>query len=194
MKNSEYFRTDTEHDAVFSLVAASDFLAIADKKPHYWRWVVLAVHSAVQGSLALALTNGNIFHVQKPGVASRMLAALKSKGQGLNFPDPHMDNFLRLYAKAKQVDFLRSGATPLPTDERHERALVSLDEMRDEFTHFNSKSWSIEIAHIAETAAVACEVIEHVFKSRSVLWHSDELEAEASRALGALKAALPRES
>ncbi|MBF7728756.1 hypothetical protein [Pseudomonas sp. N040] len=194
MKNSEYFRTDTEHDAAFSLVAASDFLALADKKPHYWRWVVLAVHSAVQGSLALALTNGNILHVQKPSVLSRLLAALESKGQNLNFPNPHMDNFLRLYAKAKQVDFLRSGATPLPADERHERALMSLDEMRDEFAHFNSKSWSIEIAHIAETVAVACEVIEHVFRSGAALWHSDELEAEASRALESLKAALSGES
>lgn len=194
MKNSEYWRTDTEHDAVSSLVAASDFLALADKKPHYWKWFVLAVHSAVQGSLALALKDGNIFHVQKPGVASRMLAALESKGQGLNFPNPHMDNFLRLYAKAKQVQHLRSGAAPLPADERHERALMSLDEMRDEFAHFNSKSWSVEITYMIETAAVSSEVIEHIFRSRAILWHSDESEAEAARALESLKAALSGES
>ena len=190
MKNSEYWRTDTEHDVAFALVAASDFLALAGKKPHYWRWFVLAMHAAVQGSLSLALTNGNIFHVQKPGVSSRMLAALESENQGLNFPDPHMDNFLRLYAKAKQVQYLRSGAIPLPADERHERALISLDKMRDEFAHFNSKSWSIEIAYMTKTAAIACEMVEYVFSSGAVLWHSDESEAEAARALESLKAAL----
>src|SRR5690606_36531837 len=192
-KNPEYWRTDTEHDAVFSLVVASDFLALANKKPHYWRWFVLAVHSAVQGSFALALTNGNVFHVQKPGVSSRMLAALESESYGLNFPNPHMDNFLRLYAKVRQAQYLRSGAIPLPVDERHESALISLDEMRDEFAHFNAKSWSIEIAYMTETAAVACEVIEYVFRSGCILWRSDEAEAEAARALELLKAALSGE-
>lgn len=194
MKNLEYWRTDTEHDAAYSLVAASDFLALVDAKPHYWRWFVLAVHSAVQGSLALALTNGNLFHVQKPGVTSSMLAALASGSQGLDFPNPHMDNFLRLYAKAKQVQHLRSGAEPLPADERHEKALVSLDEMRDEFIHFNSKSWSVEIAYMTETAVVACEVIEYVFGSGAVLWHSDESKQEAARALQSLKQALSGKS
>ena len=190
MKSIEYWRTDIEYDAAYSLVAASDFLALVDAKPHYWRWFVLAVHSAVQGALALALTNGNLFHVQKPSVTCRMLAALESGSQGLEFPNPHMDNFLRLYAKAKQAAYLRSGATPLPTDERHERALSSLDEMRDEFVHFNSKSWSVEISYMIKTAAVACEVIDHVFESGAVLWHSDESKKEADRALQSLKKAL----
>ena len=194
MKNSEYWTTDTEHDAAFSLVAASDFFALTDKHPHYWRWFVLAAHSAVQGSFALALTNGNIFNVQKPGVSTRMLSALESQSQGINFPNPHMDNFLRLYAKAKQVQYIRSGATPLPADDRHERALISLDEMRDELVHFNSKSWSIEIAYMVETTSIACEVIEHIFSSGAVLWHSDELAAAAARALDSLKAALSSES
>ena len=193
MVNSEYWRTDTEHDAAFSLVAASEFFALTEKHPHYWRWFVLAAHSAVQGSLALALTNGNTFNVQKPGVSSRMLAALESKSQGIDFPNPHMDNFLRLYAKAKRVEYLRIGATPLPADDRHEKALISLDEMRDEFSHFNSKSWSIEIAYMVETATIACEVIEHIFGSGAILWHS-ELEAEASRALESLKALLSGKS
>lgn len=148
----------------------------------------MAVHSAVQGSLALALTNGHIFHVQKPGVAQRMLASLSS--QGLNTPDPHMDNFLRLYDKAKQTTYLRSGATPLPADENHERAMRSLDEMRDEFAHFNSKSWRIEIEYITSTAVTACEVIEHIFGSGAVLWHHRGSAARSSRALKSLKVAL----
>jgi len=188
MKSPAYWRTDTERDAVYSLVTARDFLAVVDKQPHYWRWFVLAVHSAVQGSLALALTNGDILHVQKPGVAQRMLASLSS--QGLSTPDPHMDNFLRLYAKAKDAAYLRSGATPLPAYETHARAMRSLDEMRDGFAHFNSKSWSIEIEYITGTAATACEVLEHIFGSGAVLWHHRGSAARSSRALKALKAAL----
>ena len=66
--------------------------------------------------------------------------------------------------------------------------------MRDEFIHFNSKSWSIEIVHMTETAAIACKVIEHIFTSGTILWHSNESDAEAARALESLKAALLRES
>lgn len=194
MNKLEYWRTDTEHDAAYSLGAASDFLTLVDAKPHYWRWFMLAVHAGVQGCLALALMNGNLFYVQKPGVTKRMLAAHQSESEGLDFPNPHMDNFLRLYEKAKQAQYLPRGATPLPSDDRHERALNSLNEMRDEFVHFNSKSWSVEIAHMTGVAAVACEVIEYVFGSGALLWHTDEFEQEAVRALQSLKEALSGKS
>jgi len=187
MKPLVYWRTDTERDAVFSLVAAVEFLEQIEARPYYWRWFVLSVHAAVQGGLALALNNGNLVHVQKPGVSQRMLAAFEGQGE---FPKPHMDNFLHLFSKAKHTDNLRPGATPISADEELERAMVSLDEMRDEFVHFNSKSWNVEVGYMIVTALAACEVMQQLLDSGSILWHQRGSAAKAARSLKRLKSAL----
>jgi hypothetical protein len=187
MKPLVYWRTDTERDAIFALASAVEFLQQIDSRPYYWRWFVLSVHAAVQGALVLVLTNGNLVHVQKPGVSKRMLAAFEGKEE---FPDPYMDNFVRLYSKARNQDNMRSGASALPAEDSHERAMISLDEMRDEFVHFNSKSWSIEVDYILDTSLTACEVMRHIFSSGSILWHHRGSAAKASRSLKRLETTL----
>ena len=187
MTDSGYWQTDTEHDAIHAIAAASEFLAEVQSRRYYWRWFVLAMHAAVQGSLTLALTNGDTVHVQTPGVSSRMLSAFDGKN---DFPNPHMDNFLRLYHKAKHGEFLRPHATPLPANDIHERALKSLDEMRDELVHFNSKSWSLEVELILDTARTSCEVLDHLFSNGAIFWRQHDSPSTASRALDSLRTAL----
>ena len=49
-----YWRSDTESDAIASLSAAADFLKFAREDWDYWKWSVIALHSAVQGILVLS--------------------------------------------------------------------------------------------------------------------------------------------
>jgi hypothetical protein len=181
----EYIRTDTFDDAISSLELATLFYERAHHDERYCKWFVLALHSGVQGCFALALDGGNSLLVQKPGVAAKTLAALDAREVP---PEPHMENFLRLYKKLQAEGNLRSYDTlPLPESEAQASSLASLDELRDNFIHFNSKSWSISKELVKsssrECAAVASFVL---LNSRAVVYFDAEQESRARSAVESL--------
>lgn len=176
----DYVRTDTAHDLVSTLELAPVFLQRAFEDDRYWKWTIFAFHSAAQSTAALALENGNRFLVQKPKTMERMLQAHAAGGPAVA---RFMDNFERLISKSLDRANLRAEAVPLE-DHGHVAALNSLDELRDEFAHFNVKSWSIERAHILEYLRLALEYVRHyTCLMHAVLWHEELLQPRAEAAL-----------
>lgn len=175
-----YVRTDTAHDLVSTLELAHVFLQGALEDDRYWKWTIFAFHSAAQSTAALALENGNGFLVQKPKTMEMMLQSHAIGGAAVQ---PFMDNFERLISKSLNRSNLRAEAVPL--EERgHVAALNSLDELRDEFAHFNVKSWSIERAHILECLRVALEYVRHyTCLTPAILWHEQLLQPRAETAI-----------
>ncbi|MFZ2307237.1 MAG: hypothetical protein WAW73_09675 [Rhodoferax sp.] len=174
-----YIRTDTSNDLVSTLELALEFLVKASTDDRYWKWVVYAFHSAVQSTAALALEGGNGFLVQKPDTMRRMLAAPASPSGPV---EPHMDNFGRLINKTITQANLYPGAIALQ-DSDLVRVLESLDELRDEFVHFNVKSWSIERAHLFRCLIGALEYIHHyICVTPAFLWHEDAIQLRARSA------------
>lgn len=186
MSHYDYIRTDTAEDAVSSFELAADFLVVAERDDRYWKWFVISFHAGLQGTFALALDGGNGFLVQKSGVMQKMLSAHET---GTKYPLPHMDNFLKLYKKIKHKKNLRGASSiPYSPSSSHDNAIESLDKLRDDFIHFNTKSWSIEKRLIIESAAVALEVAEFlIFNSLSILWYESNQEARVSPALRRLR-------
>jgi hypothetical protein len=185
MARRAYWTIDAEYDAVHSICAALDSLRLVDKRPHYWKWFIVGLHSAIQGALVLALNNDNSVLVQKPGVSRKMLAAFAGDQ---DFPSPYMDNFLGLYCKAMNAEHLRQGAIPVPDNPVHLRAIRTLDELRDEFLHFNYKTWSIERDLLIECPQACCEVLSHLLvTSNSIRWHQLSLPKKAVSSLGKLE-------
>ena len=151
-----YLRTDTIDDAVSSFELALMFYERAQEDDRFWKWFVTAAHSGVQGTFALALQGTDGLQVQKPGVAKQTLAAFEAQATP---PAPHMDNFQRLHRKLWQAGTLRPQANhPLPDCAAQEEAVAGLDELRDEFLHFNTKSWSVEKSLIELRARVCARV------------------------------------
>jgi hypothetical protein len=186
MPQLDYIRTDTAEDAVSSLELASDFLATAQEDGRYWKWFVIAFHSGVQGVFALALQGSDSLLVQKPGVATAMLAAFESKAMP---PAPHMDNFLKLYKKLQHQENLRTtDARPLEESPEQEEALRALDELRDEFLHFNTKSWSIQRELVTTRSRVCLAVLTFlVTESRAIVWYESDLESRVRAAVNKLR-------
>jgi hypothetical protein len=180
-----YLRTDSLEDAISSLELASVFYDHAQSDERYWKWFVVAVHSATQGCFALSLSSSPGLLVQKPGVATRILAAIEAR---TDIPVPHMDNFLRLYAKLQSEGNLgASDSLPLPSSVEQEEGLKSLDELRDEFLHFNTKSWSIEFALIELAARAGLEVSRSLlFRSNTIRMFDDDAKQRADFAVTAL--------
>lgn len=141
MHSSTYIETNTLDDVLSSLELAAEFHDRARSDRRFWKWFVIALHAGVQGTFALVLEQGNGLMVQKPNVTERTIAAIDTESE---LPDPHMDNFLRLYRKVrKMVNSSHSGVAKAGTTPE-EDALSGLDELRDGFLHFNTKAWAIE--------------------------------------------------
>lgn len=184
MMNNQYVRTNTAEDLVSTLELSFEFLLKSCNDGRYWKWFIYSIHSAAQSVSALSIDGGNGFLVQKPGVMQRMIAAFENDTPRVS---PHMDNFSRLIEKALVKQNLRHDAEPLQ-DKGHTQALHSLDELRDEFMHFNVKSWSIEISLILDISSKTLDFIRHyACATPAILWHNDEHQRRAKLAITSLE-------
>lgn len=189
MSPDHFIRTDTAEDAVSSFELASIFLLQAQSDLRYWKWFILACHAGVQGTFALALEGGNGLLVQKAGVMQKTLAAFASH---VTPPLPHMDNFTRLYKKVQVGEHLRSSdVRPVSATTESDAAISNLDELRDEYMHFNVKGWSIDLAVIRTSALECINVAAFLINQPgAVLWHEANHEHRAKAALSSLQAQL----
>src|SRR5690348_737558 len=182
--------TDTESDAVESLAAAADFFERATSNPSYWKWAVVALHSAVQGFLVLSLDQGNGLLVQKPSRAKEILAVLQGCPGRL---DPYMDNFMGLYRKAADPANFPNGKPPIPVDPALAAAIELFDQWRHDFLHFNSKGWSIGLSLLISRCHAALSAASHILSSDVIRWNSEELAEESGVQLKRAREALPAE-
>lgn len=158
----------TETDTADSVELASVFLELAKTDDRYWKWFVFSIHAAIQSIFALLLDNGNGFLVQKPNTTEKILGSHRSGGAPV---EQSMDYFMSLYAKVLRAENLRSNTAPLP-DNRHKSALESLNSIRNDYAHFNIKTWYLEIGLIKARSLTSLEVVEHYLRQpQSVLWH-----------------------
>lgn len=177
---NRWFHTDTGHDLVATLELTCEFLLQCETDERYWKWFVMALHSAAQNTASLALENGNGYLVQKPGTALRMQQAHACGGAPV---EPHMDNFLKLIKRSLEKSNLRGAANPLP-ENGILAALKSVDDLRDGFAHFNVKSWAIEVSLILECAmAVAKYIDNYTVRTPAILWSDCVLQARAESAV-----------
>ena len=160
MTNRPYLQTDTLDDALSSLELALSFYDLAQQDDRYWKWFVVALHSGTQGIFAAALGSPSSLIVQKPGITKQMAVAFADRAVP---PPPHMDNFMRLYIKMQNAaNLCSSEALPLPASPEHKNGLEKLDELRDDFLHFNSKSWLISKEVLVSSARTAAQVVRFV--------------------------------
>ena len=127
--------TDTFVETVSALEVSSDELELVLKDSYRWKWVILALHSALQGMMALALKGGNGLRVLKPKDAKRWLDAYES---GAPLPaDLEMDSFLNLYEKIKSDTILFYVTSKKFTPEGTQgKSIKDLNRLRNQFVHF----------------------------------------------------------
>ena len=89
--------TDESQEAVLALQLVSEQLAHLEStgNPHYWTWIIVGLHNALQGFMVLALRGGrNNINVLTEDCAREWLAAYE-RGDG-KYPEQKLDKFLNL--------------------------------------------------------------------------------------------------
>jgi hypothetical protein len=163
---SRYLRTDEHDEAVRSLEWAAGLSQSVSGDRYLWKWILVALHNAVQGFMVLALWDGNGLRALPHSVGEKWLRAYRS---GEPFPVDKLDDFLNLYAKVKTRRGSKAAFHPGPS---HDQSLRKLNAFRNEFIHFTPKGWSLELASLPPVCRDALDLIEFLgWKSNQVLWH-----------------------
>ena len=159
----QYITTDERLDVLASLESCADNLARTRESDRAWKWVVLSMHSALQGAMVCHLSGSAQIGALSETCAKAWLkwrcgtedqAAPKSRVA----PAPELLKRLTGSAHRFENDCGRIIET---TDAQH-RAFASLHKIRNEFTHFLPQAWSIEIALIRESISGVLEILSLV--------------------------------
>jgi hypothetical protein len=138
------------------------------------KWLLISLHASAQGAMVLALHQGNGLAAMKDKDAQKWLEAHEksSDDHRVQYPRTALDSFLSLYSKVKNPSFMSGvvGANPFsPVD--HDRLMWQLNELRNQFIHFQVGSWAIEKALVAECAAGAVSLVNFLIDSPVFPWH-----------------------
>lgn len=184
-----YLQTNHWVDTVSSLEAANDFALQAMTDERYWKWLLIAQHSAVQGFMALALEQGNALLVMRDDVRRKWFQAHE---KGTEYPDDRMDYFLSLYDKVKSdVVCLYVGSKKFVPGTSHDYSMAKLNELRNDFIHFMPKAWAIELAGLAKVCLDALDVAHFLgWESMTIIWHDATLRERTELASSKLKESL----
>ena len=196
--NENWLKLDEGLDTLCALRHVELCLCEVSKKPELWKWVVLALHSALQGAMVCHLNgSANVGALSeksakewfawdekdragaipwviddepdKFGFRTRRLA-----DQSIKRPTSYMAAPRELFKRLSDENERVEGGVGAVINITFEQiwAFNKLPELRDEFTHFKPKGWSIEISGfpsiVAKIGALILTIAEDNYPFRHV--------------------------
>lgn len=125
-----YIKFDRFIDLEASLEQLLAQIQRGEMTPTSWKWALIAAHSALQGSICIALRGSAGFDTWKPSHLKKWLDAYE---KNKDLPDPHLDYFMELF------DRLFDGESGVNRD-----LIKWLNDSRNNLIHFNTDHYSIE--------------------------------------------------
>ncbi|RYH06871.1 hypothetical protein [Tropicimonas sp. IMCC6043] len=175
--DGRYLRTDEFEDVLASLKLLLDCLEKVSEQPHLWKWSILSAHSALQGACVCILTRTDgggalskdseklllEYHnlsTQKAIVKAHNAEWILGK---VEYPQKEeiaaLPELLRRLPTEIRIDFPHKNQEP--KDERT-KDFVTLHALRNQFTHFPSVGWSIEIADLPRILRRSVILVEQI--------------------------------
>ena len=181
--------TDEFLETISALEAVANELERAKADSYRWKWAILALHSALQGMMALALRGGNNLRVLKPEDTKRFHDASEN---GTPIPaDLKMDDFLSLYKKIKSDTMLfywdSKKFTPQGTEGQ---SIEALNRLRDQYIHFIPCAFILRVNELPEMTIDCLNIAWFLaWNSNNVGWdvkdNRTELKEQTKRAFRA---------
>lgn len=185
----EYLRTNEFDEVLSSMAMVSETAERAHESIYQWKWLIIALHNALQGLMVLALRNGNGLLCLKDRDAAAWLQAYREER---DLPDGQLDTFLNLYKKIKSDRLLFfSHSRSFPAEPHNDKAIKMLNHLRNEFIHFTPKGWSLQILGLPDMALHCLEVATFLANEcGNIMWRDQEskqsFDQELPRAIEAL--------
>ena len=181
---TRYIQTDECQDVLASLEYCALSLCQTRQSDRAWKWVVLSLHNALQGAVVCHLSGtaqvgalrktsakewlewyakdqrGETPHEQKKidEFGAPMMRTGKEKGQPpREFVASADELFSRLSCSSKRIE--NGCGEIIEITERQKTAFRRLHSLRNEFSHFSPKGWSIELEYTEETIEDILDVV-----------------------------------
>ncbi|MFV2053542.1 hypothetical protein [Aliiroseovarius sp. YM-037] len=187
MNNDEaWLEIDEATDVLISLRHANKCIICAKQEPGEWKWVILAVHNALQGAMVCHLSGSAQLGALRKDSIKKALSWHEEDRQGIekDYPDEMLADANELFKRVIGDADIREGAGGLVIVTKDEtNAFNSLHRLRREFAHFTPKGWSLELSGLPlivsrcggliKKIAVAGWAFRHLCESDRILLNNE---------------------
>lgn len=176
---ARWLRTDEKLEFISSVRMVTTSLTAAQHDLEHWKWVVIALHNAMQGAMVMALRGGNNLRVMPEKLAAKCLEAHNA---GKPWPKERLDSFSNLYEKVRNNEvmnfYIHSRA--LPQDAELDQNIEVVLKLRNQFIHFTPQGWSIEVSGLPSICESVLRAIHFLcWESGNIIWHQPEIADQA---------------
>lgn len=176
----EWLKTDEWIEAVSGFEMFSEQLQQVIDDPCRWKWVIIALHSGIQGLMVLALEGSHGLNVLGEKDADRWLSWYRGNRSDEPEPRGKLANFLDLYRKIKDDKFpmKRYGDSQqfVPTGTQ-DQSIKRLNDLRNEFVHFTPKLWRLELGGLPAMVSDCLEIAGFLaWESGNIIWYKHDLK------------------
>lgn len=190
-EEDEFLRTDERNEAIMSLKKTIQFLNETRDEVYNWKWVIISLHNCLQSFMILALKGSNSLSVMKPKDADRWLEAYYNDKE---YPKVMMDNFHKLFQKIKGDSMLQfTYSKKFVSNERIDKSVYRLNELRNNFIHFMPMGWSIELRGLPRLVNDIIEIINFLLHdSGNIYFYEEGLQEYVGKLLDELASQINR--
>ena len=154
---NHFLHFDEIEDVLSSLDLLVLTVPLVKKQPSYWKWVLVAAHSSLQGAMVCALRDTAGISILEKDCAREMLEWF-DHGEGER-PKERLADFGTLLRRCRKTRCM--DGHPLKLSEAQSQDVSRLHrEFRNEFAHFIPKGWSIEKAGLPRIIRAAVDTTE----------------------------------
>lgn len=192
MAEETWIRTDEAEDVAGSLRHALHAATLVDTDPQAWKWVALALHSALQGACVCHLTTT---------AAPVGAVTERNAGEWLTYFEVSRNDPSAVAPKTHLMalpDLLKTVRKPHSAGDRSNDDGIAITDaefawltrlhhtVRNQFVHFAPMGWSIEVSGMPAAAALVARIIGDIavigwaFRYQDKLWRqafADDLAA-----------------
>ncbi|OYX03628.1 MAG: hypothetical protein B7Z12_09665 [Caulobacter vibrioides] len=180
-----WFKTNEAEDVAGSVRHVLRCWPLIPDDPHVWKWIALALHSAIQGACVahLVTTARPVGAVTDRNAKEWMEYFERSRTEdGLLPPRTYLMALPDLLKSARKPDSAGSGAasSPIRINDNELGGLEGFhNEVRNQFVHFEPMGWSIEVSGMAHLAALIGRLLSEIidagwaFRNETAAWRNE---------------------
>jgi hypothetical protein len=186
--SEDYVRFDQSEDALASVELIALLAPLVRDKPHYWKWIIIGAHNALQGAMVCAFTDSTETSILEKKSAAKVRewdnTDESTRGE---HPEPRLANFEKLLKLGLRGSHNHE---PLLLTRQQCRDIRRLRGFRNNFIHFTPKGWSIEKVGLPRIVEAALDAAEGLLGRHyvTVLMDEDQQQRFQQRLTDALSA------